>query len=132
MLIALEGVDHVVGNGIVARLGLVIEVDVLDSEVNEVDGIVDGQSHDGRVRVGEDGRDTTVEGLDLSVTYYEVDSWIITVKAGPKALPCSCMVLICLLRWAEVPSENWRPGCLWSVGMMATVVLLFVYSNESN
>jgi hypothetical protein len=41
----------------------IVEDDVLDSKVNEVDSVMDGKRNNGRVVVGEDGRDATVEGL---------------------------------------------------------------------
>ncbi|CCF33358.1 hypothetical protein CH063_05563, partial [Colletotrichum higginsianum] len=63
MLVIFERTDDVVSNGIVARLGGIVEVDVLDSEVNQVDRVVDCKGHDSCVGVGEDGRNSAVESL---------------------------------------------------------------------
>lgn len=63
MLISLDLGDDVVGDEVLALTHVLIERDVLDGEVVEVDGVMDSEGNDGSVVIGEDGRDTEVEGL---------------------------------------------------------------------
>ena len=63
MLVLLHFGDDIVCNEVLAHFQGVIELDVLDREVNEIDGVVDGQGYNGRVFIREDGRDTEVERL---------------------------------------------------------------------
>lgn len=63
MLVALDGGDYVVGNDVLAHLKGVIENNVLDGEVNEVYGVMNGQCYDGGVIIGKDSRDAAVQGL---------------------------------------------------------------------
>lgn len=63
MLISLNLGDDVVGDEVLALTHVLIERDVLDGEVVEVDGVMDGEGNDSSVVIGEDGRDTEVEGL---------------------------------------------------------------------
>ena len=55
--------DDIVGDEVGAHLHGVVEHDVLDREVDQVHGVVDGQGHHGGVVIGEDGRDAQVERL---------------------------------------------------------------------
>lgn len=76
MLVLLDFGDDIVRNEILAHFQGVIELNVLDREVNQVDGVVDGQSHNGRMVIREDGRNTEVKrllGHPMSVQSIEVD-----------------------------------------------------------
>jgi hypothetical protein len=63
MLISLDLGNDVVGDEVLALTHVLIERDVLDGEVVEVDGVMDSEGNDSSVVIGEDGRDTEVEGL---------------------------------------------------------------------
>ena len=63
VLVLLDLADHVVGDEVGAHLHGIVEDDVLDREVDQVHGVVDGQGDDSSVVIGEDSRDTQVESL---------------------------------------------------------------------
>lgn len=63
MLIVFKSIDDIVGNGIVAGLGAIVKVDMLDCEVQKVDSVMDRKGNHSSVGVGENGRDTAVKGL---------------------------------------------------------------------
>lgn len=63
VFVVFEGRDDVVGDDVLAHAQGIVEYNVLDGEINEVGSVVDGEGHDGSVVIGEDGRDSTVEGL---------------------------------------------------------------------
>lgn len=63
MLISLDLGNDVVGDKVLTLTHVLIERDVLDGEIIEVDGVMDCEGNNGSVVIGEDGRDTEVQGL---------------------------------------------------------------------
>ena len=63
MLVSLDLSDDVIRNEILSLTHLLIERDVLDREVIEIDSVVNGKRNNGSMVIGEDGRDTEVQGL---------------------------------------------------------------------
>ncbi len=63
MLVPLDLSHDIVSDKVGAHLHGIVEDDVFDGEVDQVDGVMDRQGHDGGVVIGKDGRDTQVEGL---------------------------------------------------------------------
>lgn len=65
MLISLQCRDDIVGDEVVTGLHGVIESDMLDGEVNEIDGVMDGECNGCGVVVCEHGGDSDVEGCEV-------------------------------------------------------------------
>ena len=60
VLVALDCLNDIVGNAIIAGAALFVKHEMLDGEVDEVDRVMDGESHDGRVVVGKNGRNADI------------------------------------------------------------------------
>lgn len=67
MLVPLNLGDDELGDGILTQVLNIVENNRLDGKVEKVDSVVNGESDDGGVIIGEDGRDTKVERLDIDV-----------------------------------------------------------------
>ena len=63
VLVALDLLNDIVGNKVVAHAHSIVELDVLHREVEQIRGVVDRKRDDGSVVVGEDSRNTKVQSL---------------------------------------------------------------------
>lgn len=82
MLVLLNLGDDIVGNEVFAHAHSIVENNALDREVNEVDGVVDGQGDDSGVVIGEDGRDTQIERLHTVKLAVHLESRRVAVDWG--------------------------------------------------
>lgn len=67
MLILLDLSNDIVGDHVASHIHRIIEDNVLDREVDEIGGVMNGDGHHGGMVVGKDGRNTKIERLSFKV-----------------------------------------------------------------